>query len=93
MASKNSSEAAVDASAGNTSASNASAGNASVVDTTAVDATVVNALPHLPISYATSAPVSSPNNNIFNGAIDAVTRAPIIPMKSRNLSAPVENLN
>jgi hypothetical protein len=43
--------------------------------------------------YLTSSPVSSPNNNIFNGAVDAVTRAPRKPIKSRHLSATVENLN
>jgi len=43
--------------------------------------------------YLTSSPVRSPNNNIFNGAVDAVTRAPRKPTKSRHLSVPVENLN
>jgi hypothetical protein len=43
--------------------------------------------------YSTRAPVRSPNNNIFNGCVAAVTRAPRKPIKSRHLSPPVENLN
>jgi hypothetical protein len=45
------------------------------------------------IPYSTSSPVRSPNNNIFNGAVDEVTRAPTVPIKSSHLSAHVENLN
>jgi hypothetical protein len=45
------------------------------------------------IPYFTSSPVRSPNNTIFNGAVDEVTRAPILPIKSSHLSVPVENLN
>jgi hypothetical protein len=59
--------------------------NASV---SADDAFMIIAAPNL-----TSSPVSSPNNNIFNGVVVAVTRAPIKPIKSRHLSGVVENLN
>jgi hypothetical protein len=41
----------------------------------------------------TSSPVRLPNKNMFNGAVDAVTRPPRKPIKRRHLSAPVENLN
>ena len=46
-----------------------------------------------PYPNDTSSSVRSPNNNIFNGAVDAVTSAPTKPIKSRNLSVAVENLN
>jgi len=52
-----------------------------------------DALTILSIPYCTSSPVRSPNNHIFNGAVDEVTRDPIKPIKSSHLSAPVENLN
>lgn len=42
---------------------------------------------------ATNSPVSSPNNNKFNGCVEAVTSAPTKPIKSRNLSVHVVNLN